>query len=237
MHNKNVIKEQSFTNLYKKLTNIVSAIILVVKSVKDNNLILDKIKELALNSLKTLSDFDVDFNVSKKVLLDTRKTLFEIKSLLDILVVIDLASSSNKEILFQEIDSFVEDFNQFIMLTSEENMAGIKSVFVDKSVFSNNKRHNFTLYRDNAEPNKYDEKDLNQTLVFNAKSVDSSRKSNRQNNILEFITKHKDVSIKDIIPNIKGCSEKTIQRELTDLVLSQKIKKVGDRRWTRYIVA
>ena len=237
MHNKNVIKEQSFTNLYKKLTNIVSAIILVVKSVKDNNLISDKIKELALNSLKTLSDFDIDFNVSKKVLLDTRKILFEIKSLLDILVVIDLASSSNKEILFQEIDSFVEDFNQFIMLTSEENMTGIKSVFVDNPVFSSKKRHNFTFYRDNAESNKYEEKVSSQTPVFNVKNVDSSRKSNRQNNILEFITKHKDVSIKDIIPNIKGCSEKTIQRELTDLVLSQKIKKVGDRRWTRYIVA
>jgi len=63
------------------------------------------------------------------------------------------------------------------------------------------------------------------------------RKDTRKNMILEFIKGHNNASIKDIVPNITGCSEKTVQRELIALISENKIKKVGERRWSRYFVA
>lgn len=41
-------------------------------------------------------------------------------------------------------------------------------------------------------------------------------------------------SIKEIATVIPGCSEKTIQRELSALVASGSVKRVGERRWSRY---
>ncbi len=42
------------------------------------------------------------------------------------------------------------------------------------------------------------------------------------------------ISIKDISLSFTDCSEKTIQRELNNLVLKGKLKKIGAKRWSRY---
>jgi DNA-binding HxlR family transcriptional regulator len=44
-----------------------------------------------------------------------------------------------------------------------------------------------------------------------------------------------DVSIKDIAARIKGCSEKTIQRELNALLYDNIIERIGEKRWSRYV--
>ena len=43
--------------------------------------------------------------------------------------------------------------------------------------------------------------------------------------------------IKDVSPLIKGCSEKTIQRELLSMVKSGILKKEGEKRWSKYSLA
>jgi hypothetical protein len=42
------------------------------------------------------------------------------------------------------------------------------------------------------------------------------------------------LGIKDFVVAISGCSEKTIQRELADMVSKGQIKKAGEKRWSRY---
>ncbi|HYC34112.1 MAG TPA: DeoR family transcriptional regulator [Candidatus Paceibacterota bacterium] len=59
-------------------------------------------------------------------------------------------------------------------------------------------------------------------------------KTNRSERILMIIKDKGEVSIKDISILFSECSEKTIQRELNDLLNHGKIKKTGDRRWSRY---
>lgn len=63
------------------------------------------------------------------------------------------------------------------------------------------------------------------------------RKKNRREFILNIIKKKKDVNIKDISEAFDGCSEKTIQRELIDLVNEGSVVKEGERRWSRYRLA
>lgn len=62
------------------------------------------------------------------------------------------------------------------------------------------------------------------------------RKHSRKDQILALFVKGVDISIKDISTRIKGCSEKTIQRELNDLVSDGKIQRIGEKRWSRYIL-
>ena len=62
------------------------------------------------------------------------------------------------------------------------------------------------------------------------------RKHTRKDQILALFVKGVDISIKDISSRIKGCSEKTIQRELNNLVFEGKINRIGEKRWSRYIL-
>lgn len=61
--------------------------------------------------------------------------------------------------------------------------------------------------------------------------------SDRMSLILELVRKKKRLSIKEISEVIKGCSEKTIQRELGALIEQGLVRKVGERRWSLYIPA
>lgn len=62
------------------------------------------------------------------------------------------------------------------------------------------------------------------------------RKQSRRDQILGLFVKGVDVSIKDIAIRIRGCSEKTIQRELNALVYDNIIERIGEKRWSRYIL-
>jgi hypothetical protein len=52
--------------------------------------------------------------------------------------------------------------------------------------------------------------------------------------IMAFVRKHTGSSIKEISKVVKGCSEKTIQRELSWLIEQGLIEKRGERRWSIY---
>ncbi len=56
----------------------------------------------------------------------------------------------------------------------------------------------------------------------------------RRKKILEIVKIRGAVTINEFMDSIKGCSSKTIQRELTSLVLSGTLKKTGERRWSKY---
>ena len=78
-------------------------------------------------------------------------------------------------------------------------------------------------------------KNTTNTINIVGKSV--MQKNDRQHLILEIIKEIGESSIKDISDNIKDCSEKTIQRELNTLIYNGALKKIGERRWSKYVLA
>lgn len=62
----------------------------------------------------------------------------------------------------------------------------------------------------------------------------SENVSDRMSLILDFVRKNKEVSIKDISGAVRGCSEKTIQRELAQLIGQGLVERRGERRWSVY---
>lgn len=60
------------------------------------------------------------------------------------------------------------------------------------------------------------------------------RHGNRRNIILELLQNKSFITIKDTADAIKGCSTKTLQRELLSLVSEGILKKKGERRWSTY---
>ena len=62
----------------------------------------------------------------------------------------------------------------------------------------------------------------------------AEKKHKRQGSIVALLKGHPHLTIKDFVKVITDCSEKTIQRELLELVEKGLIKKEGERRWSRY---
>lgn len=62
----------------------------------------------------------------------------------------------------------------------------------------------------------------------------NDKSDERQQTILTYLKEHQEISIKDLTRVIQGCSEKTIQRDLGNLINQGLIKKVGERRWSKY---
>jgi DeoR-like helix-turn-helix domain len=63
------------------------------------------------------------------------------------------------------------------------------------------------------------------------------KKNKRQSIIIGLLKKKKEIMVKDVSEIVIDCSEKTIQRELQELVAEGVLTKTGERRWTRYYLA
>lgn len=80
---------------------------------------------------------------------------------------------------------------------------------------------------------------IQHVIVPNKETVSSFKikKQSRREEILGLFVPGVDVSIKDISARIRGCSEKTIQRELNALLEDKSIERIGEKRWSRYVLA
>ncbi len=72
---------------------------------------------------------------------------------------------------------------------------------------------------------------------FGPWSKPSVKKTGRQNVIITLLKRKKEIMIKDVSSFIEDCSEKTIQRELLSMVAAGILRKIGEKRWSRYTLA
>lgn len=162
-------------------------------------------------------------------------------------VVASLISHMNGEIIKSEISLLVSEIKNvtksagvvFPPITEDFFKVGtleLKAGDSYKGHSSNN-----VLYNNYKSFKKEDQRE-NRTLRNDIVSIKDTKniqpsKEQRRSLILDIIKKSTGpVSIKDVVEKIKDCSEKTIQRELTDLLDTGLIKKTGERRWSKYFI-
>jgi len=64
-----------------------------------------------------------------------------------------------------------------------------------------------------------------------------THKAVRRESIKQILRDRGELTIKDIATSINGCSEKTVQRELNALIEDNIVKRIGERRWSKYSLA
>ena len=151
--------------------------------------------------------------------------------MLDIAAIAGLVSKMNVNILKEEFQAFISGLKLFSEKFENEKNVSVKSIFKESYVIDvgNNAEKNDIM----GKPKISGSYDINkESGAKNGNGL--KRKDLRKNTILDFIKGHNYTSIKDIVPNITGCSEKTVQRELINLINEGKIKKIGERRWSKY---
>lgn len=224
--NEVVIKKPDFKSIYNKSYRLSAAVFVVSNVIGQDEELKTKIKNLALKLVSLSVELkDINYSDVSMILNNLEKVSLELMSVLDIAAVIGMISQMNASVLREEFQSFISELGEFT-----KNVEGnVKNLFVEGTNLKSD------------DQNKSGNTPTDKLLISKTSTVATGnghkRKDLRKGSVLEFIKGHDNVSIKDIVPNITGCSEKTIQRELISLIEEGKIRKTGERRWSRYSLA
>ena len=233
--------KSDFMTIYKRSYRLAAAVFMIANIIDDNEEIKTKIKKLALNLVSDSVNLkDINFYDTKKLISSMEKSALELMSILDIASVSGLISKMNGNVLRTEFESFIQELNILMDKFNNTKNSSVGDIFSDdlsiKKISPNQEVSQ--LKNKNENPKMIANDHPSNPKIFSGENVDKEqkRKGMRKNTILEFIRNHNNSSIKDISPHIVGCSEKTIQRELIDLIKIGKIKKIGERRWSKYSI-
>lgn len=223
-----------FNHIYKHAQRLAAAVFAVSSVIDNNEELKTKLKSLSIDivsvsvNLKDLETLDI-----KKIFSEIEKKSLLLMSLLDIASLSGLISKMNGEIIKEEFNGFISGLKNFENSFNYEQKNSVETILKKHDIaeqgFGQSKILTHTdLQRVDSSVSSDNSKKPQKELMV------SGRKESRKTAILDFIKDNSNSSIKDIVPNIIGCSEKTVQRELIQLINEGKIVKVGERRWSRY---
>jgi hypothetical protein len=235
-------KNTDFVAIYNKSYRLAAAVFMISNVMDQGEELRTKIKSLSLNLVSVSVNLkDINFLDAKKLITDIEKNSLELMSMLDIASVSGLISKMNGSILKEEFQAFILELGKFSEKFENNKNVSVKSIFAE--ALATNVGNNLEIINTEYGTQMNEVyKNAPQNIIENSKvngcknGNGHKRKDLRKNTVLEFIKGHNNVSIKDITPNINGCSEKTIQRELINLINEGKIQKIGERRWSRYSI-
>ncbi|MEK7461510.1 MAG: hypothetical protein AAB586_00335 [Patescibacteria group bacterium] len=194
----------------KKPEKLASALYLITSFLNDQEPLKWKLRSLATDLVSVAMSLKEKQIVSPVL----RDIIFNITGLLSVTKNVGLVSAENNDLMQEEFIKYIDAIgypkNVSDILKSESPAPEIKRL--EKA----------SVLKDKS------------LKEFGAVSV---KKNSRQNVIIALLKRKKEIMIKDVSPLIDGCSEKTIQRELSTMVQAGILSKMGEKRWSRYSLA
>lgn len=245
-------------SLKNKMDKIVAAIHMVTDCIEDNEPIRFKLRSLSVELASETHEFIYTPARDRGyIFADIEVVSTEIMSFLNIARSVRLVSEMNANILLRELTANTERMRSWTETgfyeVENSNMASVGSPVsftLNESHFkieqpqilptSKGPEKSEPIVKQKAVVSKGQTTETNivpKEETHSNRKFDFALKLNRRNVILKIIKDKKEVTIKDISIIIGDVSEKTIQRELTNLVSEGVLKKVGEKRWSKYLLA
>jgi hypothetical protein len=210
-----------FDFMDKKSEKLASAIYLVTGFFQDQEPLKWKLRSLA-------SDFcslSLVPNGGAQLAYEAKNVMLKIAGLFSVATNAGLISNENNNLMQIEFTNYISRLEHSIDVSGLLNTPSSKSDFTKLQPELIKRQSEIAQLESDLDIKDKPLKD------FGAVSV---KKNSRQNIIITLLKRKKEVMIKDISSLINGCSEKTIQRELLSMVQTGLLKKVGEKRWSRY---
>jgi len=243
----------------KKSEKLASAIYLITSFFNDHEPMKWKLRTLAseLVSLGILVRDSV-FRGQETVMPNIRNIVLEMRSLMTISKSAGLVSDVNHSLLDQELLKYLDTLDlspdglaidsrnaisaDFFNIGSEETMNPKDIEKKDRILLKDKNEDNVKGYLKVNPPIHRLSSDKGHSFINKGKNLKefgavSVKKNSRQSIIISILKRKREIMIKDVSPLIHGCSEKTIQRELSTMVQTGVLKKTGEKRWSRYSLA
>jgi hypothetical protein len=226
--------------IFKKTEKIAAALYLVSGLLKDNEPLKWELRDhgmdLISSSFMAASSVPGDKN---SVIQSLFTAALETMSILNVARVSHLISDMNYKLLMREIDNIVGMLRDRLAQNAEN--AGYvlsEAFFKTPDMYASGFRPDIKS-DDSADIAGYKAhpgsgKNSQKSASNHVGQDNPDKRSDRQETILGLLRNNSSLTIKDFSRVIKDCSEKTIQRELLDLVQKGVIKKEGERRWSTY---
>lgn len=233
----------------KRVEKIVTAVYLVSGVLPEQDPLRHTLREEALDLLSFIlgTGYGADMRGLGQGLIDR---IEHIKTLLQIALFSKMISEMNFGVLRGELDNLVTYIQEkgqsafenvsltdqfFVFEQPEQSTRVVKDnpSFQNKGHYQSAGKKSPVLSQVSRKNGSGIEK---RGAVDNSKDA-SPRKTVRRERVLDIVRKNGPITIKDISQQIKDCSEKTIQRELTDLIKDNLILRTGERRWSMYSIA
>lgn len=234
-------KDASFVFAYKKTEKLASAVYMVTNLFPENEPIRLTLRKKVSELLSfTLLYKDVKASSLTSYVYEAQSKVLEIVSLLEVSMLGGLVSNMNFSLLKSEFLNLTDVFNAGLSAHKESSQELISSNFFHVEESQNQVVSNFHNKNTNSSDMSLNSFKPSYSQLKDGPAIqvrDEFKRSNRQNVILNLIKKKKEVTIKDIAVIIKDCSEKTIQRELISFMNAGVLKRVGERRWSKYSLA
>lgn len=132
----------------------------------------------------------------------------------------------------------VENTDKRSLSHEYKDMSFSKEVEERNNVFNKGHKNTQSAFKGQVAPIQHQERPIQSSKVhnqdFNNSKSDIAIRLGRRNTIIKLIKDLKEVTIKEVSNIVPDVSEKTIQRELLNLVSEGVLKKTGEKRWSKY---
>ena len=215
--------------IIQKTQKITSALYLITDLIKDSDAIKWEIREEGISLVSSALMFNTSVPVEKDhafrlFLLSSEKII----SFLNISLISSLISDMNSSIVIHEIESLINFINK------EDKNTSLPGYILSDTFFATDLPDG-GLVVEKKDKDIKGQKISSRTIgAGDERNVGSSKAGDRKASIINMLKKDSSLTIKDFAKVIKGCSEKTIQRELITLVKQGIVKRLGERRWSTY---
>ena len=249
-------KDDYFTPVLKRTSNITKGLYMITDIVSDNEPLKNKLRTLGIDLLSMVKYLAITTPALKHSLYtEINHTIGEIALDLDLAGTVGILGAMNSGILIKEYTRLAGTLQS---QQRQNEVMGYTGGFFEDRTTSTFSLPN-TLFQDdepqkeinNAHNDKGHYKGHNSNVLYKMsdrikdikKNQPSSKrigksdialKINRRNNIVKLIKDKNEVTIKELVSLVPDCSEKTIQRELMSLITEGVLKKTGEKRWSRY---
>ncbi len=219
-----------FVYTFKKTEKIVQAIYALTSHFDHEEPLKFRMREQSLSFLSDALALNSEHSQESTLLTHSFfVSAFEISSLIKTATISGMISYGNASLLEGEIDSLIVFLKDHIISTTLS-----KGLILSKDFFATDVPVPAEDIKGHIQKAVSSLQSKNQGKVNEIGLNQKDKKNTRQNDIIELLKKQPHLTIKDFAKVIHGCSEKTIQRELINLVEKGVVIREGERRWSRY---
>lgn len=225
--------------VFKKSEKISAALYLVSGLLKDEEPMKWELRDRSMDLLNSSFTASSSLPGDKSVVIQSLFTAaLETISLLNVARISNLVSEMNHKLLIREIDHILSLLRDRLAANAESagyilSDAFFKTPDLFTSGFKSTGQSGISSDKRTISGENLLDKGVSKGQMLQNAQV-HEKKSQRQDIIINTLKSQSNLTIKDFSKIIKGCSEKTIQRELLTLVEQGIVKKEGERRWSRY---
>lgn len=224
-------RNTSSAKAYSRAERIVAAVYLVTRNVSDSDILKRTVRETSYELTKVAMRLSGGFRSEDHPVVQELSIIArELITTMRLLVVSGYVSAQNANLIITAVDELV------VLVQGAQH-----SLLSERLVLSRN-----DLIPDEHTEQKQAHRAPSHSIMQRGAGIVRRASSDRSGGedhrarreaILALLKQNGALGIKDIASHIVGCSEKTVQRELSALTTSGQIAKQGEKRWSRYILA